>query len=143
MKTTDRHARRASAAPRARAGVLSAAASAFALAIVPGFVAGTAHAQESSGVLPAQAQATTKAATKANARASDIGPATSAWLALQRSNAAAAPAQPTPGAEATLAYQRYLESFKSKIPERFDSSMGQGGNGLGMLVGYGGAPSSN
>lgn len=132
MKANDRHARWA-----------SAFAVALACAGAPWFVVGTACAQQSSGAAEAPAGAT--------AKASDIGRATAAWLALQRSNAAAAPAQPTLGAEATLAYQRYLESFKSKIPERFDSSMGQGqgqgqgqgGNGVGVLVGYGGTSPSN
>ncbi|WP_017776571.1 DUF3613 domain-containing protein [Paraburkholderia kururiensis] len=133
MKTTDRRAHGAAGVPRAWASALFA--SAFAFAFAPWLVVGTAHAQESPRVAEAQAPAAIKA--------SEIGHAAAAWLALQRSNAAAAPAQPTLGAEATLAYQRYLESFKSKIPERFDSSMGQGGNGAGVLVGYGGTPPSN
>ena len=62
--------------------------------------------------------------------AHDIGDATRTWLALQRTNAAAAPALPTPGAQATLAYARYMNSFETKIPDSFGSTLtGQGGAG--------------
>jgi hypothetical protein len=65
--------------------------------------------------------------------ASEIGEATRAWLALQRSNAAAAPALPTPGAEATLAYERYMNSFRTRIPASFGSTLSvrNDGNGAG------------
>jgi hypothetical protein len=62
-------------------------------------------------------------------RASDVGEATSAWLALQRGNAAAAPALPTPGAQATLAYERYMDSFRTRIPASFGSTLSGGSNG--------------
>ncbi|RFU48239.1 DUF3613 domain-containing protein [Paraburkholderia sp. DHOC27] len=68
-------------------------------------------------------------AGEASAPPSEVDHATNAWLALQRSNTAAAPAQPMLGAEAGLAYQRYLTSFTSKIPESYGSMMGQGGSG--------------
>ncbi|MGF6722998.1 hypothetical protein P3T43_002350 [Paraburkholderia sp. GAS41] len=55
---------------------------------------------------------------------SEIGHATNQWRALQRSNAAAAPVRPMLGAEANLAYKRYLESFNSKIPDFYGSSIG-------------------
>ena len=42
----------------------------------------------------------------------------------------AAPAQPMLGAEASLAYKRYLESFNSKIPDFYGSAMGQAGSGI-------------
>lgn len=58
---------------------------------------------------------------------SEVGHATDTWLELQRSNAAAAPAQPMLGAEAGLAYKRYLASFNSKIPDAYGSLMNQGG----------------
>ena len=64
-------------------------------------------------------------ATVSPAHASDVGPATQSWLALQRSNASAAPALPTPGAQATLAYERYLDSFRSKIPASFGSTLSE------------------
>jgi Protein of unknown function (DUF3613) len=57
-----------------------------------------------------------------------IGDATRSWLDLQRSNAQAAPALPVLGAQAGLAYARYLDSFKTKIPGSFDSTLGAGGN---------------
>lgn len=60
---------------------------------------------------------------------SEIDHATSQWLALQRSNAMAAPAQPMLGAEASLAYKRYLESFNSKIPDYYGSAIGQSSSG--------------
>jgi hypothetical protein len=60
------------------------------------------------------------------ARASEIGTSTEAWLALQRGNAAAAPALPMPGAQATLAYERYMNSFRTKIPESFGSTLSGG-----------------
>jgi hypothetical protein len=54
--------------------------------------------------------------------ASEIGHASHAWLDLQRSNAAAAPLLPMLGAEAGPAYERYLDSFRSKIPSAFGST---------------------
>lgn len=61
-----------------------------------------------------------------------IGDSTNAWLALQRSNREAAPMQPMLGAEAGLAYQRYLDSFKTKIPASFTSAT-DGGNAANQL----------
>ncbi|PMS18390.1 DUF3613 domain-containing protein [Trinickia dabaoshanensis] len=55
--------------------------------------------------------------------AADIGQSTRSWLELQRTNAAAAPALPMPGAQATLAYERYMDSFRTKIPESFGSTL--------------------
>ncbi|MFL9902231.1 DUF3613 domain-containing protein [Paraburkholderia fungorum] len=52
-----------------------------------------------------------------------VGDATSARLQLQRSGAAGSEPQPMLGAEATAAYRRYLESFNSKIPPFFASSL--------------------
>jgi len=60
---------------------------------------------------------------------SEIDHATSQWLALQRSNTAAAPERPMLGAEANLAYKRYLDSFNSKIPDFYGSSIGQATSG--------------
>lgn len=62
-------------------------------------------------------------------RSSDIGEATNTWLNLQRSNTAAAPALPTPGAQATLAYERYMDSFRTRIPASFGSMLSGGNNG--------------
>ncbi|WP_239482804.1 DUF3613 domain-containing protein [Paraburkholderia sp. C35] len=62
--------------------------------------------------------------------ASEIGHSTHAWLELQRSGAQAGPPLATLGDEAGLAYQRYLESFKTKIPASFGSSVSGGGNQL-------------
>ncbi|MFM0740518.1 DUF3613 domain-containing protein [Paraburkholderia xenovorans] len=77
--------------------------------------------------------------------ASEVGHSTRAWLDLQSSNKEAAPAVPMLGAEAGLAYRRYLESFKSKIPDLYGStlnnsggSVGGGGSGGGSSSGGGG-----
>lgn len=76
-------------------------------------------------------------------RNSEIGHSTEAWLALQRSNAQAAPALPMLGAEAGYAYQRYLNSFDTAIPASFGSTVqsggGQGGGGGAASAGGGGA----
>lgn len=67
-------------------------------------------------------------------RPSEFGDATHAWLELQRSNRAAAPALPTLGVEAGLAYERYLNSFKTKIPDTLSSAIEGGSdarNGMG------------
>lgn len=55
--------------------------------------------------------------------AADIGQSARSWLELQRTNASAAPALPMPGAQATLAYERYMDSFRTKIPESFGSTL--------------------
>lgn len=87
----------------------------------------------------AQRIATTNAQAKAEddaprERSTDIGQATHAWLDLQRSNAAAAPALPTPGAQASLAFERYMNSFRTRIPASFGSAL-SGANNAGP-VGY-------
>lgn len=77
-------------------------------------------------------------------RASEVGHATRAWLDLQSSNAQAAPALPMLGAEAGLAYRRYMESFKSKIPDLYGSALNAGNGGSGaMAVNSGIGGSSN
>lgn len=63
--------------------------------------------------------------------ASEIDHATLAWLDLQSSNRYAAEPQPMLGAAASLAYKRYLDSFKSKIPVFFESVSGSGGSSGG------------
>jgi hypothetical protein len=75
---------------------------------------------------------------------SEVGHSTAAWLELQRSNAAAAPALPTLGAEAGYAYRRYLQSFETPIPPSFGSSVdthgaGGGAGGATATSGEGGA----
>lgn len=56
--------------------------------------------------------------------ASEVGRSTKDWLAMQRDNRAAAPTQPVFGDVASLAYQRYLDSFKNKIPDSLSSQLG-------------------
>ncbi|MFM0242693.1 DUF3613 domain-containing protein [Paraburkholderia phytofirmans] len=71
-------------------------------------------------------------------RASEVGHATRAWLDLQGSNKQAAPALPMLGAEAGLAYRRYMESFKSKIPDLYGSALNTGSGGNGAMAVNGG-----
>ncbi|MGH8782265.1 DUF3613 domain-containing protein [Paraburkholderia sp.] len=79
--------------------------------------------------MPAHAQTSTR--TGRTVRASEIGHATNGWLEMQRTNVSAAPAQPMLGEEAGLAYHRYMESFKSKIPDLYGSAVNQGSGGSG------------
>ncbi|EEH27563.1 conserved hypothetical protein [Burkholderia pseudomallei Pakistan 9] len=76
--------------------------------------------------------------------ASEIGHATQTWFALQASNREAAPAQPMIGEAASLAYARYIESFRTKIPAFYGSAAGMsgggGGGGGGGGAGYSLAP---
>lgn len=55
----------------------------------------------------------------------EIGDATRALVRMQAAGTYAAPARPMLGDQAGLAYQRYLESFKYPIPERFDVNLKQ------------------
>ncbi|MET3551054.1 hypothetical protein ABIC50_000951 [Burkholderia sp. 567] len=61
--------------------------------------------------------------------AAEVGHATDALLALQRDNRAAGPALPMLGDTASLSYQRYLDSFKHKIPESMGSPVNANGSG--------------
>lgn len=67
------------------------------------------------------------ARAQATASASDVGRSTTEWLSMQRDNRAAAPTQPLLGDVASLVYQRYLESFKHKIPESMGTQVGAAG----------------
>ncbi len=67
------------------------------------------------------------ARAQATATASDVGRSTTEWLSMQRDNRAAAPTQPLLGDVASLVYQRYLESFKHKIPESMGSTLSSSG----------------
>jgi hypothetical protein len=92
----------------------------------------------------AQAQAEAQAqvpvqANPAKVSNTEIGHSTHAWLDLQRSNAAAAPAQPMLGAEAGYAWQRYMKSFQTAIPASFGSAMqSSGAQGSGSSGSSGG-----
>lgn len=77
------------------------------------------------------AHAQTGSQTDASVANSEIGHAAKGWLELQRTNAS--PAQPMLGDEAGLAYRRYMESFKSRIPDAYGSPVKQGsGGGSGL-----------
>lgn len=93
-------------------------------------VAASAVAQTNDAAQPVEA-------TQPPVRASEVGHSTRAWLDLQSSNTEAAPALPMLGAEAGLAYRRYMESFKSKIPDLYGSALnsGSGGGSAGGAMG--------
>ena len=76
-------------------------------------------------VSSAPASASPQAAADSNASDHSVGSATHSWLNLQSSNAAAAPARPGGGEEASLVYHRYLDSFKHAIPAFFATSTGK------------------
>ncbi|CAB3760589.1 DUF3613 domain-containing protein [Paraburkholderia humisilvae] len=116
-----------------RSPLVCVALAACAVALACGAVQ-SAAAQTQPG-----ASAVAPAALAADAHAphaSEVGHATLSWLDLQRSGREAAPAQTMLGAEATLAYQRYLESFRTKIPASFGSSIDTGYTGNQLHVDY-------
>ncbi|WGS51774.1 DUF3613 domain-containing protein [Paraburkholderia sp. D15] len=76
-------------------------------------------------------------------RVSEVGHSTRAWLDLQSSNVEAAPAQPMLGAEAGLAYRRYMASFSSKIPALYGSALGSGSGSSGSSGMSGGTGSGS
>jgi uncharacterized membrane protein YgcG len=80
-------------------------------------------------ILGAAVGATAAYGQTATANASDVGRSTNAWLAMQRDSRT--PTQPVLGDVATLVYQRYVESFKNKIPDSMSSQLGSGGGGSG------------
>jgi hypothetical protein len=137
--------RRAGIAPRGALGV--AAVLALQMLGVQGAAAQSAGPQSAGPQLNPVAQPPAAPAPAASApnsparrvpRASEVGHATIGWLDLQRSDAEAGREPTMLGAEATLAYQRYLDSFKNKIPSSFGSSVGSGDSGNSLQgSGYG------
>ncbi|WP_107311283.1 DUF3613 domain-containing protein [Burkholderia metallica] len=61
--------------------------------------------------------------------ASDVDRSAREWLSMQRDNRAAAPVQPMLGDVASLVYQRYLDSFKNRIPQSM-STLGSSSGGM-------------
>ncbi|SDQ48943.1 Protein of unknown function [Paraburkholderia fungorum] len=116
----------------AAAGVLGAPGWAVAQTAADAGQGDTQRVAQASAETPAPASVQMAAQDQPPApRASEVGHSARAWLDLQRSNAQAAPALPTLGSEAGLAYRRYMESFKGKIPDLYGSALGGGGNGNG------------
>jgi len=76
------------------------------------------------GTLAAHAQQVT------TPTASDVDRSTKEWLSMQRENRAAAPTQPMLGDVASLVYQRYLDSFKNKIPQSMNTQLGSSAGGM-------------
>ncbi|MEQ1439610.1 DUF3613 domain-containing protein [Fontimonas sp. SYSU GA230001] len=73
------------------------------------------------------------AALAAEPREPAVGDDTRTWLEYQESGRAAPPdVRPMPGEVADKVYQRYLQSFEHKIPERYERerfvSSGSGGS---------------
>ncbi|WP_321873517.1 DUF3613 domain-containing protein [Burkholderia ubonensis] len=97
---------------------------AAALVALLGAAAG-AQGQQPAG--NATGNATVNSTVNSTVNAAEIGRSTDAWLALQRDNRAAGPDLPMLGDAASLAYQRYLDSFKNKIPDSMGSPLGSGG----------------
>lgn len=85
------------------------------LAAIMTMTMGTAVAQVRQEITPA---------------ASDVDRSTKEWLSIQRDNRAAAPAQPMLGDVASLVYQRYLDSFKNKIPVSMSTQLGSSSGGM-------------
>ncbi len=85
------------------------------LSAIMGMAMGSAAAQAQQGTAPA---------------ASDVDRSTKEWLSMQRDNRAAAPTQPMLGDVASLVYQRYLDSFKNKIPESMSTQLGSTSSGM-------------
>lgn len=57
----------------------------------------------------------------------EVGDTTRALLRMQAAGTQAGPARPMLGVEASLAWQRYLQSFTHPIPERFEQTLPQQG----------------
>ena len=84
-----------------------------------------ALAQSDTGSAAPAPAADTAAATPAAAPAAPgqgFGSQSRYWLAVQASGASSVTEErPMPGEVASLVYQRYLNSFKYPIPERYES----------------------
>ena len=100
------------------------AALALALALTSPWWSLRAHAQSYSDA----SGAADVAASGLSPRTTEIGAATRSWLALQRSNAAAAPAFSPPGEQAKRTSERYLDSFRTPIPSSFGSTLSARGD---------------
>ena len=67
------------------------------------------------------AEAAPAGATETSVPADRMGATTRSWTALQASGTAASrEARPLPGEAATQAFERYSNSFKHPIPEKFE-----------------------
>ncbi|OMG72391.1 DUF3613 domain-containing protein [Burkholderia ubonensis] len=87
--------------------------------------AASAQGQQPAG--NADVNAAVNSTVNSTVNAAEVGRSTETWLALQRDNRAAGPDLPMLGDAASLAYQRYLDSFKNKIPDSMGSPLGSGG----------------
>lgn len=81
--------------------------------------AGSLQAQSLAGeeAIAAKPEAAAPAPTRR------VGEATAALLAAQANGSIAGPGVPMLGAAGSLSWQRYLDSFKYKIPETFDNTL--------------------
>lgn len=134
---TTSHARRPLRGRTSRAGRRSRSAAAFAAGLVLAASAAFGQLRPSSGAGSIGASSATSR-IGVSSGADHIGEPTRAWLELQASGSAASAPQTTLGAEATLAYQRYLDSFRNQIPPFFDSSVQSTTRGSGSGAASGG-----
>lgn len=75
-----------------------------------------------TGTQLATAPAETVTAHTGGIRRIDIGAATGDLLTMQRKSEGVRP-RPIDGEQASRSYQRYLKSFETSIPERFDTGL--------------------
>lgn len=95
-------------------------------------MAATPNAPASASLPPASSPFPTASASQPSSAAparAEVGDATRALLRMQAGGTYAAPARPMLGDQASLAYQRYLDSFKHPIPERFNFNLQQSQHG--------------
>lgn len=78
-----------------------------------------AIAQPIGGMAPEPANAPSLSHADAVTEGGDAGETTRMLLAVQRNGTQAGQMLRVPGEQAALAYQRYLDSFRHPIPERF------------------------
>lgn len=91
--------------------------------------AGSARA-ETAEADAAAAPAAAEAPAAEGAAATGFGSSTRSWVGLQASGrAASAEARPLPGDAAKNVYERYTNSFKQPIPDKFDRESFASGSG--------------
>lgn len=78
-----------------------------------------AIAQPIGGMAPEPVNAQSLGHANAAAQGGEVGETTRMLLAVQRNGTQAGQMLRVPGEQAALAYQRYLDSFRHPIPERF------------------------
>lgn len=95
------------------------------LAIISLLAAGASHAQQAGTAASEQATPTTATPPppRQPGRRIEIGRSTYDLLAVQRASQGLRP-RPIDGEQAGRSYERYLKSFETEIPERFETGLG-------------------